>query len=146
MPVINNRQVDEIFPDGGYRIGETFYDSQNRRYCKAKSVRTGQRCRAFAMRGQEVCATHGGSAPQSKRAAQLRLMALVEPAIATLAQEMVKAEKSSDKQRAANSILDRAGIARKTHIESEDAKAMLYVQLQALRKSRDLEGDLDETD
>lgn len=30
------------------------------RYCKAKSKRTGQRCHARAMRGQDVCYHHGG--------------------------------------------------------------------------------------
>ena len=30
------------------------------RYCKAKSKRTGQRCRARAVRGMQVCYHHGG--------------------------------------------------------------------------------------
>lgn len=31
------------------------------RYCRATSKRTGQRCRARAMRGQDVCYHHGGA-------------------------------------------------------------------------------------
>lgn len=41
--------------------------------CSAKSPRTGEQCRAYAMHGTTVCNKHGGSAPQVRRAAQRRL-------------------------------------------------------------------------
>lgn len=41
--------------------------------CTAKSTRSGEGCRAWAMHGQAVCVTHGGNAPQSRAAAQRRL-------------------------------------------------------------------------
>lgn len=43
------------------------------RQCKARSSRSGERCRRWAVKGAEVCATHGGSAPQVKRKAKERL-------------------------------------------------------------------------
>jgi hypothetical protein len=40
--------------------------------CKAKRS-NGEPCRAFAIRGGEVCSTHGGRAPQTKRKAAERV-------------------------------------------------------------------------
>ena len=65
------------------------------------------------------------------------LASLVDPAIATLGREMVKAERSSDRQRAANSILDRAGISRAASSEVEVARALLLERLAALKLERD---------
>jgi hypothetical protein len=42
------------------------------RRCTAKSSRTGQRCRKYAIKGSTVCGTHGGGASQVKRAAAAR--------------------------------------------------------------------------
>lgn len=42
------------------------------RRCTARSSRTGQRCKKAAVIGATVCATHGGAAPQVKRAAEIR--------------------------------------------------------------------------
>ena len=41
--------------------------------CKARSSRTGKPCKHKAIRGGTVCQTHGGSAPQVKRAAAQRI-------------------------------------------------------------------------
>ncbi len=114
------------------------YDDQGRRLCGAKT-REAASCRAPAMAGQARCRMHGGSLPQAKRAARLRLAELVDPAIATLGREMVKAERSADRQRAANSILDRAGIARETRVETSDARTMLLDRLLAARAARELQ-------
>jgi len=97
--------------------------------CSARSKGTGEQCRQTAIAGGTVCRFHGGGAPNVKRKAALRLAALVDPAIATLGREMVKAEKSSDRQRAANSILDRAGITRGQSAELDVARALLLERL-----------------
>jgi len=44
------------------------------RRCTAKSSRTGERCRKYAIQGATVCGTHGGKAPQVRRAAARRVV------------------------------------------------------------------------
>lgn len=106
--------------------------------CTATSKTTGDRCGAMAVSGARVCTYHGGGAPQVKRKAQLRLLELVEPAIATLAREMTTADKSSDRQRAANSILDRAGMPRTQVVDAGAAKDLLMARITSLRKRSSL--------
>lgn len=43
--------------------------------CTARSSRTGEQCKAWAIRGGTVCSVHGGRAPQVRRAAARRLAA-----------------------------------------------------------------------
>lgn len=50
--------------------------------CKAHSSRTGQPCKQWAIRGAVVCVTHGGSAPNVKRAAAERVAEALEDLIA----------------------------------------------------------------
>lgn len=89
------------------------------------------------MQGQKVCRTHGGSSPQAKRKAALRLVELIDPAIATLAREMVQADTSADRQRAANSILDRAGVPRVTkEIGVDTSREVLLTRLREIRKQK----------
>lgn len=99
------------------------------RQCTAKSRTTGNRCKAWAMPGQAVCYYHGGSSPQAKKKAQLRLDALAQPAIAALQRVMEQAEADSDVLAAANSILDRAGYSRTHNITSDDAREILLARL-----------------
>ena len=84
--------------------------------------------------------------PDLQRKAARRLAALVEPALGVLAREMVTAEKSSDRQRAANSILDRAGVPRTTQqLQDPDlGRALLLDRLLALRDAAILEGTVEE--
>ena len=94
------------------------------------------------MTGQLVCHKHGGASPQAKRKAKLRLLELVDPAVATLAREMARAENSRDRQAAANSILDRAGYGRQQQITTDDARTMLFHRLlEAQQENNDHEGD-----
>ena len=51
--------------------------------CSAKTTK-GNPCAHWAIRGGTVCTHHGGSAPQVRQAARLRLAALVDPAIDVL--------------------------------------------------------------
>ncbi len=108
-------------------------DDHNRVLCSAHASRTGELCRAPAMHGQRVCRLHGGGTQASKAKARLRLAGLVDPAIATLAREMVNATTSRDRQRAANSILDRSGWGRVTRVEAVDARQVLLDRLRELR-------------
>ena len=111
------------------------YDAQNRRLCGARRT-NGEPCRAPAMNGQRVCRKHGGGNPAAKRNARIRLMELVDPAVATLAREMVQADKSVDRQRAANSILDRAGVPRVVReVSEEDSRDLLFTRLRELREN-----------
>jgi hypothetical protein len=113
--------------------------TQGRRQCTAKSTTSGERCGKAAIKGGTVCATHGGSAPQVRRKAALRLLELVDPAIAVLAREMATADKSADRQRAANSVLDRAGVPRTaTVVDGESAKSLLVERINALRGEAEL--------
>lgn len=65
-----------------------------------------------------MCVTHGGSAPQAIKAAKLRLIALADPAINALAQVVRDKEASqADRIKAANAILDRAGLGPSSKIE-----------------------------
>lgn len=107
--------------------------------CKATN-RQGNRCGRRPVPGGTVCRQHGGAAPQVQRKAKLRLLELVNPAIATLAREMMQADKSADKQRAANSILDRAGVPRvSANPDSEAARDLLIERLKQLREQQESE-------
>lgn len=100
-------------------------DQQGRMLCKAKR-RDGELCKSPAVTGMLVCRIHGASSRQSKNMRKLRLAELADPAIATLAREMAQADKSADRQRAANSILDRAGYGRHQTVSVDEAKDQLY--------------------
>lgn len=107
--------------------------SDGTRRCKAWSRQAQRQCARAATPGMEVCASHGSKSPQARRKAALKLLELVDPAIATLAREMVQADKSNDRQAAANSILDRSGYGRTSKIETEDAREILRERLIEIR-------------
>lgn len=113
------------------------YTVRGARACSAHTT-AGAPCGAPAMNGQRVCSKHGGSSPQAKAAARLRLAALADPAIETLAREMEHAEEPRDRLAAANSILDRAGYGRSQHVTTEDARQML---LESLLQAREQAND-----
>lgn len=105
--------------------------------CQAQSKQSGKQCARAATPGHRVCRSHGSGSPQARRAAALRLSDLVLPAIATFARVLANPDaKSSDKIRAAEAILDRAGYPRTTRAEqmsSEEAKEILFQRLMELR-------------
>lgn len=113
---------------------KTAIDRHGNPRCQARSKQTGQQCGRTSIPGGTVCIYHGGKAPVVIRAANLRLLELVNPAIATLAREMAGADSSNVRVRAANSILDRAGLVRKVDgVHPEDAHAVLVQQLIQIR-------------
>lgn len=106
--------------------------------------RQGNRCEQPPVHGATVCRFHGGNAPQVRRKAALRLMELVDPAITTLAREMVNQHASAGERiRAAENVLDRAGYPRKVEVDAETAKAQLLFRLQQARAARDSDPEPD---
>lgn len=103
--------------------------------CRATSKSTGKRCARRPVPGATVCRIHGGAAPQVQRKATLRLLELVDPAIATLARTMTDPNAPhAARLRAAENVLDRAGVPRKVDVSDTDAaKALLIERLLALR-------------
>jgi hypothetical protein len=121
-----------VVPPPGVDLMEPQHPLERPR-CAAHSKQSGQPCKNWPLPGASVCRIHGGAAPQVKRSAQLRLLELIDPAIARLAHEMDKATRSADRQRAANSILDRAGVVRSTTPDADLARALLIDRLRVFK-------------
>lgn len=66
-------------------------------------------CKNTAIKGGFVCRMHGGSAPNVKRAAGKRLLAMVEPAIIELNELIHQNEHLPSKLGAIKTVLERAG-------------------------------------
>lgn len=102
----------------------------DKRRCTAKVRKgpyAGYRCRGKRLRGADVCTTHGGALPAVKKAAQMRLLAasdLVAKQLVDIA--LSRKEETPDRIRAANSVLDRAGV---------DAKQTMTVEVKPWQKS-----------
>jgi len=79
------------------------------RRCTAMAHHTKQRCKKAAILGGVVCQTHGGGAPQVKKAARERLNDLIDPAINELGRRVEDRDNPALALRAAQDILDRAG-------------------------------------
>jgi hypothetical protein len=82
--------------------------------CQARN-RQGTRCGNWAIRGAPTCRVHGSSTRLARRAAQLRVASLVDPAIAKLAAAVQAAINDPDfppqlQVAAARDVLDRAGL------------------------------------
>jgi hypothetical protein len=78
--------------------------------CTARR-RNGTPCNNRPIRGGTVCRMHGGSAPQVKRAAQVRLDMAADRAAAVMVRIMEDdAAPTADRIRAAAQVLDRAGM------------------------------------
>ena len=102
-----------------------------------KRTRAGKPCQKSPIKGGTVCRLHGGAAPQVKRAAKLRLLELVDPAIATLARIMATSDNEALRLKAADSILDRGGLPKGAQVTVEDARSALYEALLAHRDNED---------
>jgi hypothetical protein len=103
------------------------------RYCTATN-RNGEPCGRSPIKGGTVCHFHGGAAPQARRAAQLRLLSLIEPSFAVVAdfltpREPCKACGRSDKDRdpavlrAAQIVLDRTGFHPSISVQTSRAES-----------------------
>jgi len=78
--------------------------------CTAKSKTTGKQCKNTPIVGGTVCVSHGGSIPAVKAAAQRKMVALIDPALAVLYRSLVECDEWPSRIRAALGILDRAGL------------------------------------
>ena len=67
-----------------------------------------------------MCIKHGGAAGHVREAARRRLDLLVDPAISTLRQMMLRGETHTVRLKAAESILDRAGIVAEQKVEVDN--------------------------
>lgn len=127
-----------ITPESGEKDRSIRYDDQGRRLCSSRRKSDKELCRSPAMAGQTVCRMHGGSTKHARNAAKLRLMDLVDPAITLLGRELVSKESSAkDRLSAANSILDRAGLSRRTEVSVDDAREMLIQRIMENRSEDD---------
>lgn len=80
------------------------------RRCKATVRSTGERCKRAAIKGGAVCTSHGGAAPQVKKAAKDRLLGLIDPAIDQLTKLLNRDDVDDGvRLRAITSLLDRVG-------------------------------------
>jgi len=111
--------------------------------CKAQRKHGAGPCTRHAIEGGTVCAVHGGSAPQVKRAARERILDLVDPALAVLSRAMrlkPQEKASAVALAAARDILDRAGhkaidkIQLSGEITTVTAADMLKAELDELHK------------
>jgi hypothetical protein len=78
---------------------EPKYELTNR--CTARSKQSGVRCKKQAIPGGNVCVIHGGKSPLTREAARRRLIALIDPILATLEGTMLKEAKSRSERVAA---------------------------------------------
>lgn len=71
---------------------------------------SGDLCTRARVKGAAVCPSHGASAPHIKRAAQRRLLELVEPTMARMEELSKQSDHLPTARHAAKDLLDRAGV------------------------------------
>ena len=114
---------------------EVWDEALGQRRCVATAKSTSTRCKRRPIAGGRVCKMHGAGAPQVKRSARLRLAELVDPAIVVLARTLVEPNvATSDKLRAVDAVLDRAGYPRRTQVDVGDARERLTERIAQLRQ------------
>ena len=90
-------------------------ENRHARLCRAHSKRSGKLCERWAMRGQGVCAMHGGKAPaalakaaEAIELAELRLRGLAPRAVAELEALVTSATSEAVRLGAAWDLVDRS--------------------------------------
>ena len=98
-------------------------DARHPRKCTAHSTRTKELCNRWAMKGQGVCAMHGGKAPAALARAQaaieradMKIRGLAIPAVDAI-ERLLQAESEAVILAAAKDILDRGGLKAAHRIE-----------------------------
>lgn len=87
------------------------------RHCTAHSSRTGEPCNKWAVRGANVCNTHGGSTTHVKRAAEERIKELVDPALDRI-KDLIETAPDLVALAAAKDVLDRAGLGARQKVDA----------------------------
>lgn len=128
-------------PRGTFKDRDVFCPELGRDRCVADvTAAPGEpkrRCKRPPIIGGRVCMAHGGTLHTVQKSAALSLLEHVPQAIQVLYDEMMNAEnKSADRQSAANSILDRAGVSRK--VQSPDVDAVKEVITSRLLQAKGL--------
>lgn len=126
------RQVDESLGITPMSPDDLTFDGQPR--CTARSKQSGERCRRARSPGTTVCATHGGKTPNTKRRARLRMLELVDPAIASIARVLATTQDDRVKLKAAEMILDRGGMPARSEISIEDSRELVADRLRSIRE------------
>jgi hypothetical protein len=100
-----------------------------RKRCSAHRS-NGDPCRAPAIRGGNVCVTHGGAANHVKQSARARLDAMIDPALDELRKLISSADSDSVKLSAIKDVLDRCGykIPEKIDLAGRQVIEIEYVQ------------------
>lgn len=102
------------------------------RKCKAVK-RNGEPCKSFAIRGGTVCVYHGGASPQVKKAAQKRLLAMVEPSIIRLEALVHQDLHLPTSLAAVRTVLERAGDEAigpmKKMVEAQDIRPVINIAI-----------------
>lgn len=98
-----------------------------------KRGKRGDRCPNSPIVGGNVCAGHGGRAPQTKEAAQVRIQKLVDPSLDYITdvispKNAKTAVEPSLRLRAAQDILDRSGHSGRQKLEVTGAFASLDIK------------------
>lgn len=93
------------------------------RRCTATVRSTGLQCKRAAIKGGNVCTSHGGAAPQVRKKARERLLDLLDPAIGQLA-KLLNREDVDDavRLRAVTALLDRVGYGPNAKITVDDKR------------------------
>jgi hypothetical protein len=86
--------------------------------CSAHN-RRGNPCGRWAITGDTVCPTHGGSIGHVREHAQQRLMAMVHPALDALRKLIDEADSDSVRISAIRDILDRTGLKPALQVQAE---------------------------
>lgn len=87
------------------------------RRCQADAVHTGEPCRKYAIRGGNVCRTHGGSAPQVVAKANERLALASDRMAENLLNIATEAKSEHVQYLATTAALDRAGVVQPTQVQ-----------------------------
>lgn len=74
-------------------------------------------CQAQAIKGGTVCRVHGGSAPQVKQAAMIRLLEAIDPAAGELIRIALKGKTDQVRVQAIKELFERAGFGEAKRID-----------------------------
>jgi len=97
--------------------------------CAAHSSRTGQPCQRWSIKGGNVCIMHGGSAPQVRQAAKMRLLEAADPAAAELVRLALHAESEQVRLGAIKELFARTGLGEADRLEVTELPSRELVRL-----------------